>query len=152
MSKSVLPVFSSRSFIVLGLTVRSLIYFEFMFVFLLPLTYSFDPMTQCCWELLYHWKVDHSSLLSVITEWVEHPPCVRDHPSPLYNYLTQPCELILFSIEGTEMGSNLNKAPQLSGGARCELRQPHSRGVPPPPKARAVDPVMPQGEHPQTHR
>ena len=32
MSKSVLPMFSSRSFIVSGLTFRSLIHFEFIFV------------------------------------------------------------------------------------------------------------------------
>ena len=32
MSESVLPVFSSRSFIVSGLTFRSLIHFEFIFV------------------------------------------------------------------------------------------------------------------------
>ena len=33
MSESVLPMFSSRSFIVSGLTCRSLIYFEFIFVY-----------------------------------------------------------------------------------------------------------------------
>ena len=33
MSESVLPVFSSRSFIVSGLTFRSLIYFEFIFMY-----------------------------------------------------------------------------------------------------------------------
>ena len=33
MSESVLPMFSSRSFIVSGLTFRSLIHFEFMFVY-----------------------------------------------------------------------------------------------------------------------
>ena len=33
MSKSVLPVFSSRSFIVSSLTFRSLIHFEFIFVY-----------------------------------------------------------------------------------------------------------------------
>ena len=33
MSESVLPLFSSRSFIVSGLTFRSLIYFEFIFVY-----------------------------------------------------------------------------------------------------------------------
>ena len=32
MSESVLPIFSSRSFIVSGLTFRSLIHFEFIFV------------------------------------------------------------------------------------------------------------------------
>ena len=33
MSKCVLPVFSSRSFIISGLTFRSLIHFEFIFVY-----------------------------------------------------------------------------------------------------------------------
>ena len=33
MSKTVLPVFSSRSFMVLGLTFRSLVHFEFIFVY-----------------------------------------------------------------------------------------------------------------------
>ena len=33
MSKSVLPMFSSRSFIVSGLTFRSLFHFEFIFVY-----------------------------------------------------------------------------------------------------------------------
>ena len=33
MSENVLPAFSSRSFIVSGLTVRSLIHFEFIFVY-----------------------------------------------------------------------------------------------------------------------
>ena len=33
MSESVLPMFSSRSFIVSGLTLRSLIHFEFIFVY-----------------------------------------------------------------------------------------------------------------------
>ena len=33
MSESVLPMFSSRSFLVSGLTFRSLIHFEFIFVY-----------------------------------------------------------------------------------------------------------------------
>ena len=33
MSESVLPVFSSRSFIISGLTFRSLMHFEFIFVY-----------------------------------------------------------------------------------------------------------------------
>ena len=33
MSESVLPMFSSRTFIVSGLTFRSLIHFEFIFVY-----------------------------------------------------------------------------------------------------------------------
>ena len=39
MSESVLPMFSSRSFIVSGLTFRSLIQFEFIFVIYLFIVY-----------------------------------------------------------------------------------------------------------------
>ena len=55
MSESVLPMFSSRSFIVSGLTFRSLIHFEFIFVYgvrkcssciLLQVVTSF-PSTTC---------------------------------------------------------------------------------------------------------
>ena len=37
MSESVLPMFSSRSFVVSGLTFRSLIHFEFIFVYVTSL-------------------------------------------------------------------------------------------------------------------
>ena len=43
MSESVLPRFSSRSFIVSGLTFRSLIHFEFIFVFGVRKCSSFIP-------------------------------------------------------------------------------------------------------------
>ena len=41
MLKSVLPMFSSRSFIVSGLAFRSLIHFEFIFVYSVRKCYSF---------------------------------------------------------------------------------------------------------------
>ena len=41
MSESVLPMFSSRSFIVSGLTFRSLIHFEFIFVYGVSVLVSF---------------------------------------------------------------------------------------------------------------
>ena len=41
MSESVLPMFSSRSFIVSGITLRSLIHFEFIFVYGVRQSYSF---------------------------------------------------------------------------------------------------------------
>ena len=41
MSESVLPMFSSRSFIVSGLTFRSLIHFEFIFVYGVRKYFSF---------------------------------------------------------------------------------------------------------------
>ena len=41
MARSVLPVFSSRGFIVSGLTFKSLIYFEFIFVHGVSILISF---------------------------------------------------------------------------------------------------------------
>ena len=45
MSESVLPMFSSRSFIVSGLTLRSLIHFEFIFVYGIRKCSSFILLT-----------------------------------------------------------------------------------------------------------
>ena len=44
MSESVLPMFSSRVFIVSGLTFRSLIHFEFIFVYGVIKCSSFSPL------------------------------------------------------------------------------------------------------------
>ena len=44
MSESVLPMFFSRSFIVSGLTFRSLIHFEFIFVYCVRNCSSFIPL------------------------------------------------------------------------------------------------------------
>ena len=55
MSESVLPMFSSRSFIVSGLTFRSLIHFEFIFVYGVRKCSSF-------------------SLLQVVDQFSQHQP------------------------------------------------------------------------------
>ena len=47
LSKSVLPVFSSRSFMVPHLTLRSLIHFEFIFVYDEKM-FKFHFLTCCC--------------------------------------------------------------------------------------------------------
>ena len=55
MSESVLPVFSSRSFIVSGLTFRSLVHFEFIFVYGVRKCSSFillQEVDQFTWLLL----------------------------------------------------------------------------------------------------
>ena len=52
MSKGVLPVFSFRSFIVFGLTFRSLIHFEFIFVY---------GVRECSNCILLHVAVQFSS-------------------------------------------------------------------------------------------
>ena len=76
MLKSVLPMFSSRSFIVFSLTLRSLIYFEFIFVYgirecsnfiLLQVAVSFSSITywrHCLFSIEFSWLlccrlVDH---------------------------------------------------------------------------------------------
>ena len=51
MSSSVLPMFSSKSFIVSGLTFRSLIHFEFIFVY---------GARKCCNFILLHVAVQSS--------------------------------------------------------------------------------------------
>ena len=51
MSESVLPMFSSRSFIVSGLTFRSLIHFEFIFVY---------GVRKCSYFILLHVAVQFS--------------------------------------------------------------------------------------------
>ena len=51
MSKSVLPMFSSKSFIVSGVTLRSLIYFEFIFVY---------GVRECSNFILFHVAVQFS--------------------------------------------------------------------------------------------
>ena len=73
MSSSVLPTFSSKSFIVSGLTFRSLIYFEFIFVY---------GVRQCSNFILLHVAVQfslekamppHSSTLAWKIPWTEEP-------------------------------------------------------------------------------
>ena len=58
MLESVLPMFSSRSFIVSGLMFRSLIHFEFIFVYGVRTEKSMAP---------------HSSTLAWKTPWTEEP-------------------------------------------------------------------------------
>ena len=52
MSESVLPMFSSRSFIVSGLTFRSLIHFEFIFVY---------GVRECLVSFFYKWLTSFPS-------------------------------------------------------------------------------------------
>ena len=59
MSESVLPMFSSRSFIVSGLTLRSLIHFEFIFVY---------GVRKCSSFILLQ-VVDQFSMLGLVFKW-----------------------------------------------------------------------------------
>ena len=64
MSESVLPMFSSRSFIIFGLTFRSLIYFDFIFVYSVR-------------------KCSNFILLQVVDQFSQHH-LLRDCLIPLY--------------------------------------------------------------------
>ena len=72
MLESVLPMFSSRSFIVSGLTFRSLIHFEFIFVYGVRKGSSFillqvvDQFSQH--HLLKRWSFFH---------WISLPPLLK---------------------------------------------------------------------------
>ena len=48
MSESVLPMFSSRAYIIFGLTFRSLIHFEFIFVYGVRKCSQFSSVAQSC--------------------------------------------------------------------------------------------------------
>ena len=65
MSESVLPMFSSRSFIVSGLTFRSLIHFEFIFVYGARKCYSFI-LLQVVDQFSQHHLLKRLSLLHCI--------------------------------------------------------------------------------------
>ena len=72
MSESVLPMFSSRSFIVSGLTFRSLIHFEFIFVYGVRKCSSFivfqvvDQFSQ--YHLLKRLSLIHCIFLSLLSK------------------------------------------------------------------------------------
>ena len=65
MSESVLPMFSSRSFTVSGLTFRSLIHFEFIFVYGVRKCYSFI-LLQVVDQISQHHLLKRLSLIHCI--------------------------------------------------------------------------------------
>ena len=65
MSESVLPMFSSRSFIVSGLTLRSLIHFEFIFVYAVRKCSSFI-LLQVVDQFSHHHLLKRLSFLHCI--------------------------------------------------------------------------------------
>ena len=91
MSKSVLPVFSSKSFRVCGLTFRTLIHFEFIFVYGVNFVYSpkspwwSDHKESACnpgdpWirslgqeDSMEKGMATHSSILAWRIPWTEEP-------------------------------------------------------------------------------
>ena len=83
MSESVLPMFSSRSFIVSGLTFRSLIHFEFIFVYgvrrcsrfiLLQVVDQFSQHYLFAFVLkAAEYSLSHSSLSHLLIDMVYFP-------------------------------------------------------------------------------
>ena len=69
MSESVLPMFSSRSFIVSGLTFRSLIHFEFIFVYGVRKCSSFI-LLQVVDQISQHHLLQRLSLTSFVKDKV----------------------------------------------------------------------------------
>ena len=76
MSSSVLPVFSSKSFIVSGLMFRSLIHFEFIFVY---------GVRQCSNFILLHVAVQFSQ--HHLLKRLSLPSCVLLPPLSKIRYL-----------------------------------------------------------------
>ena len=66
MSESVLPIFSSKSFIVSGLTFRSLIHFEFSFntasLFTVVSSVCVLSLFSCVWLFVMLWTIAHQLL------------------------------------------------------------------------------------------
>ena len=73
MSESVLPMFSSRSFIVSGLTFRSLIHFEFIFVYGVRKCSSFILLQVVVIKDLYTDYIENSYSSTIIKNTVESP-------------------------------------------------------------------------------
>ena len=76
MSTSVLPMFSSKSFIVSGLTVRSLIHFEFIFVY---------GVRKCSNFILLHVAVQFSQ--HHLLKRLSFPHCIFLPPLSKIRYL-----------------------------------------------------------------
>ena len=86
MSKSILPMFSSRSFIVSGLTLRSLNHFEFIFVygvrecsFFLTSLLEYNCFTMVCQFLLYN-KMNQLYIYPHISSLLHLPPTLPIPP------------------------------------------------------------------------
>ena len=85
MSESVLPMFSSRSFIVPGLTFRSLIHFEFIFVYGVRKcsTTAAAKSLQSCLTLCDPIDGGHQAPPSLGFSWQEHWSGLP-FPSPMH--------------------------------------------------------------------
>ena len=79
MSESVLPMFSSRSFIVSGLTFRSLIHFEFIFLFGVRKWSSFFLLQVVDQFSQHHWLKRFSFLHCIFFPPLSKIRCVNSN-------------------------------------------------------------------------
>ena len=140
MSESVLPMFSSRSFIVSGLTLRSLIHFEFIFVYGVRKCYSFILLQVVDQFWNKPQKKQDNSLSHIPLPVSEHELALLSlsalpsvlWPSPLSSFITgSKTSLVVqwiricLPMEGTQVQSLARKIPhateQLSPCARVLL-------------------------------
>ena len=97
MSKSVLPIFSSKSFIVSNLTFRSWIHFEFIFVVAHMVKNLLAVQETWVWAMgqedpLEMGMATHSSILAWRIPWVEEPGKIQSMGSQRvqYDWATNP--------------------------------------------------------------
>ena len=94
MSTSVLPLFSSKSFIVYGFTVKSLIHFEFIFMYGIRTCSDFIILHVAVWFSQHHF-------LTVFTQLYILASFVKDKvPIDVWVYLWAFCLVPLVSISG----------------------------------------------------
>ena len=112
MSESVLPMFSCRSFIVSGLTFRSLIHFEFIFVYGVRKWSQFSSVQSLIsvWLFVTPWISAHQDSLSITNSrsWLRLTSIESVMPSshlilccPLLLLLPIPPSISVFSNEST---------------------------------------------------
>ena len=106
--QSVLPIFSSKSFIVSGLTFRSLIYFELNFVY---------SVRQCYNSILLHVAVQFSQhyLLKRLSflHCMHLPPLSQTVLCVCYAKLLQSCPTICNLMDGSPPGSSVHRILQV---------------------------------------
>ena len=109
MSESVLPMFSSRSFIVSGLTFRSLIHFEFIFVYGVRKCSSFILL-----QLVDQFSQQHLLKRLCFLHWIFLPPLSKIR-----------CPYVCGFISGTTQRDGMGTEERSEWGTHVYLWQIH---------------------------